>query len=98
VAELIFRLAREAGMKISPEIATCLYTAVLTDTGMFAFKGTNADTFGLAKELVLCGADPVKIAQQVYFSNPTSKMRLLGRGAFETASRRLARLDVYHSQ
>jgi phosphoesterase RecJ-like protein len=78
VAELIFRLAREAGMKISPEIATCLYTAVLTDTGMFAFKGTNADTFGLAKELVLCGADPVKIAQQVYFSNPTSKMRLLG--------------------
>lgn len=77
-AELIFRLAREAGVKISPDIATCLYTAVLTDTGMFAYTGTNATTFGLAKELVLCGADPVKIAQQVYFSNQTAKMRLLG--------------------
>jgi bifunctional oligoribonuclease and PAP phosphatase NrnA len=77
-AELIFRLARGIGFKISREIATCLYTAVLTDTGMFAFPGTNANTFGLAKELVLCGADPVKIAQHVYFSNQTAKMRLLG--------------------
>jgi phosphoesterase RecJ-like protein len=78
VAELVFRLAREAGVPISPESATCLYTAVLTDTGMFAFTGTTSDTFGLARELVKCGADPVKIAQQVYFSNPTAKMRLLG--------------------
>lgn len=77
-AELIFSLVREAGVKISPEIATCLYTAVLTDTGMFAYAGTSAGTFGLAKELVLAGADPVRIAQQVFFSNPTAKMRLLG--------------------
>ena len=32
-AELVFRLAREAGVAITPDIATCLYTAVLTDTG-----------------------------------------------------------------
>ena len=37
-AEMIFRLAREAGVKISPEVATCLYTAVLTDTGSFCFQ------------------------------------------------------------
>ena len=77
-AELIFRLAREAGVVICPEIATCLYTAVLTDTGAFAYPGTHASTFALARELVLCGADPVTIAQKVYFSNPTAKMRLLG--------------------
>jgi bifunctional oligoribonuclease and PAP phosphatase NrnA len=77
-AELIFRLAREAGVQVSPEVATCLYTAVVTDTGSFAFAGTTARTFALAQELVLAGADPVRIAQQVYFSNPTSKMRLLG--------------------
>ena len=34
-AEMVYRLARVAGVKISPEIATCLYTAVLTDTGSF---------------------------------------------------------------
>jgi phosphoesterase RecJ-like protein len=77
-AELIFRLAREAGVPISAEIATCLYAAVLTDTGSFGYAGTSADTFALARELVLAGADPAIIAQQVYFSNPTAKMRLLG--------------------
>lgn len=77
-AELIFRLAREAGVRVSPEIATCLYTAVVTDTGSFAYSGTTEHTFALAQELVRAGADPVRIAQQVYFSNPVSKMRLLG--------------------
>ena len=56
-AEMIYRLAREAGVQISAEIATCLYTAVLTDTGSFMFAGTNEHTFELARELVLAGAD-----------------------------------------
>lgn len=77
-AELIYRLALEAGVRITPEMATCLYTAVLTDTGSFAYTGTNQRTFALAQELVRCGADAARIAQSVYFSNPVSKMRLLG--------------------
>jgi bifunctional oligoribonuclease and PAP phosphatase NrnA len=77
-AEMIFRLAREAGVKINAEIATCLYTAVLTDTGSFCYAGTNERTFALAQELVRAGADPVGIAKNVYFSSSTSKMRLLG--------------------
>ncbi len=77
-AEMIYRLGREAGAQITKEIATCLYTAVMTDTGSFRFAGTTARTFALAGELVRCGADPVQCAQNVYFANPTSKMRLLG--------------------
>lgn len=77
-AEMIYWLAREAGVKITPEIATCLYTAVLTDTGSFSFVGTSERTFGLAQELVRCGADPVHIAQNVYFSKPEAKARLMG--------------------
>ncbi|HZI58624.1 MAG TPA: bifunctional oligoribonuclease/PAP phosphatase NrnA [Verrucomicrobiae bacterium] len=77
-AELIFRLAQAAQVKLTPEIATCLYTAVLTDTGSFCFAPTNACTFELAKYLVEHGADPGRIAQSVYFSSPTSKMHLLG--------------------
>ena len=77
-AELVYRLAREAGVKISPEIATCLYTAVLTDTGSFMFEGTNEHTFALARELVLAGADPARCARSVYFAHSTAKMRLLG--------------------
>ena len=77
-AELVFRLSQAAGVKLTPEIATCLYTALLTDTGSFCYAGTSACTFELAKYLVEHGADPGKIAQSVYFSSPTSKMRLLG--------------------
>src|ERR1700678_2152168 len=77
-AEMVYLLAREAGVKISPEIATCLYTAVLTDTGSFCFHGTSEQTFALAQELVRSGADPVRIARDVYFSTHISQMRLLG--------------------
>lgn len=76
--ELVYKLAREAGVRISPEVATCLYTAVLTDTGSFMFEGTNEHTFGLARELVLAGANPAACARNIYFSHSTAKMRLLG--------------------
>jgi bifunctional oligoribonuclease and PAP phosphatase NrnA len=77
-AEMVYRLGREAGVKISPEIATCLYTAVLTDTGAFMYEGTNEHTFELARELVLAGADPARCARHIYFGHSTAKMRLLG--------------------
>lgn len=77
-AELVYRLALKAGVTITPELATCLYAAVLTDTGAFCYQGVNERTFGLARELVRAGARPAEIAQQVYFAAPTSKMRLLG--------------------
>jgi bifunctional oligoribonuclease and PAP phosphatase NrnA len=77
-AEMIYRLARAAGVPICPDVATCLYTAVLTDTGAFCFIGTCERTFALAQELVRAGASPARIAQSVYFAYPISKMRLLG--------------------
>lgn len=77
-AEMVYRLAHEAGVAISPDIATCLYTAVLTDTGSFMFEGTNEHTFALARELVLAGANPALCARHIYFGHSTAKMRLLG--------------------
>jgi phosphoesterase RecJ-like protein len=77
-AEMVYKLAKQAGVNISPEIATCLYTAVLTDTGAFMFEGTNQHTFELARELVLAGADPARCARPIYFGHSTAKMRLLG--------------------
>lgn len=76
--EMVYRLAREARVRITPEIATCLYIALLTDTGSFMFEGTNEHTFELARELVLAGADPVHCARNIYFGHSTAKLRLLG--------------------
>lgn len=63
---------------MTPAMATCLYTAVLTDTGSFCYEGTDAHAFDLARDLVVCGARPAEIAREVYFSNPLPKMALLG--------------------
>ena len=79
VGELVHRLVKAAGCTVTPEMATCLYTALLTDTGGFCYGGIHASTFSLAGELVEAGADPVRIARDVYFANPFSKMLLLGK-------------------
>jgi phosphoesterase RecJ-like protein len=78
VGELVYRMVKAAGMTVTPEMATCLYTTVLTDTGGFSYGSTRAGTFALAHELTLAGADPVRIAQDVFYSTSTAKMMLLG--------------------
>jgi bifunctional oligoribonuclease and PAP phosphatase NrnA len=77
-AELIYRLARLACIPMDRDIATCLYTALMTDTGSFMFEGTNEHTFTVARELVLAGADPAHCARHIYFGHSTAKIRLLG--------------------
>jgi len=97
VGELVFRLVKAAGATVTPEMASCIYTTVLTDTGGFCYGATKPSTFALAQELTQAGADPVRIAQDVYFSIPTSKLLLLG-AALSNLNRegRLAWLWVTH--
>lgn len=74
--ELVFKLIREMRVDISPDIATNLYTAILTDTGSFHYSNTGADSLKIASELVRCGASPSLIAEQIFESNPPAKIRL----------------------
>jgi len=78
VAAMVYRIAIAAKIEITPSMATCLYTAILSDTGSFTYSSTNAETFALAHDLTARGANPSQIARDVYFSNPASKIRLLG--------------------
>ncbi len=78
VGELVYRLVKAAEVTVTPEMASCLYATVLTDTGGFCYGSTRASTFALARDLVEAGANPIRIAQDVYFSAATSKMLLLG--------------------
>jgi bifunctional oligoribonuclease and PAP phosphatase NrnA len=97
VGELVHRLLRAAGGTLTPEIATCLYTTLLTDTGGFCYGATRPATFALAHELALAGASPVHIAQEIYFSASMAKMLLLG-AALTSLRRegRIAWLSVTH--
>lgn len=78
VGEMVYRLIRAAGVPVTPQMATCLYVTLLTDTGGFCYGSVDASTFALAEDLVRAGADPIRIAQEVCFSTPVAKMLLLG--------------------
>lgn len=78
VGAMVYDFAVASGVEITAAMATCLYTAVLTDTGGFTYPGTGAETFALAEHLVQQGADSSAIARQVYFSNRAGKIRALG--------------------
>ncbi len=78
VAAMVYRIAVAANVEITPSMATCLYAAILSDTGAFTYSSTTADTFALVHDLAAHGANPSQIARDIYFSNPASKIRLLG--------------------
>ena len=95
-AELVYRMARLAGVPVDADIATCLYTGLMTDTGSFMFEGTGEHTFALARELVLAGADPAHCARHIYFGHSTAKLRLLGAALANLHREGPARLDLGH--
>jgi phosphoesterase RecJ-like protein len=83
--ELVFRLLTEMKATISPEMATNLYTAIITDTGDFHYGNTGKDTFFTAGHLVESGADPQWISENIYENFPMAKVRLMAK-AMQTLS------------
>lgn len=78
-AELVTRLLQDLDVDIDPDIATCLYAGVVTDTGRFQYGNSSADVLRLAAELIARGVDWVEVAQQVFESAPFGYLKLLGR-------------------
>jgi bifunctional oligoribonuclease and PAP phosphatase NrnA len=78
VAAMVYRIAIAAKIEITPSLATCLYAAIVSDTGSFTYSSTTADTFAIVHDLAVKGASPSQIARDLYFSNPASKIHLLG--------------------
>ena len=78
VAAMVYEIALAAGADVTPAIATCLYTALLTDTGSFTYPGTSAETFTLAHQLIALGAKADTVARDVLYSVPAGRIHLLG--------------------
>lgn len=76
-AEMIYWLIQALGAQTTPEIATCLYTGILADTGGFIYANTSTRTLTLGAELARLGADPHGIAATVFMSYRQAKMRVL---------------------
>jgi len=76
--EIVHRLLLQLGLPSDPEVATCLYAAILTDTGRFCFGNTTAAALRIAAELVDAGANPDLIAHRIYEERSVAAMHLLG--------------------
>ena len=76
--EMVFDLVEALGVRLTPEIATHIYVAVLTDTGGFHFSHITPRTFEICRRCTEAGAQPEAIARAVYDSSPMSRLRLMG--------------------
>ncbi len=78
VGEMVFRLAQALKVALEPEIASCLYLTLVTDTGGFRYSNATPAAFEAAAALVREGAHPEQVAQWLYESQPVAVVRLLG--------------------
>jgi phosphoesterase RecJ-like protein len=78
VAAMVYELALAARVVVNASMATCLYTALMTDTGSFTYPGTSAETFTLAHTLIALGAKADTVARDVLYSVPAARIHLLG--------------------
>ena len=65
--------------KINSDIATCLYTGIMTDTGSFRFPSTTSKTHNIIGQLIKKGANNADIHNQIYDTNSYARLQLLGR-------------------
>jgi len=97
VGEMIYNLCKATGVRVTKEIAECVYTALITDTGSFHYSNTTERTFKVASELVRTGVKPAKTAEAVFASYPWSRIRLMGEvllSAKRDSSGRVASLQL----
>lgn len=64
--------------KITPEIATCLYTGIMTDTGSFRFSATSAETHRVVADLMEKGAVNDEIHNNIFDTFSENRLQLLG--------------------
>lgn len=63
---------------IDADIATCLYTGIMTDTGSFRFRSTTSATHRIIADLIDKGAENDRIHNNVYDANSYNRLLLLG--------------------
>ncbi|MCB1246947.1 MAG: bifunctional oligoribonuclease/PAP phosphatase NrnA [Acidimicrobiia bacterium] len=88
--ELIHQVIGALGWSLTAEVATALYTGLVTDTGRFQYSSTTPHTHRVAAELLAAGVRPDVLGQKLFEENDF--------GYYTVASRVLGRavLDINH--
>lgn len=63
---------------ITTDIATSLYTGIMTDTGSFRFQSTTAEVHLIVADLITLGAENWKIHEHIFNSSTENRLKFLG--------------------
>jgi phosphoesterase RecJ-like protein len=77
--EILTKLADHWQWSLSPDVATCLLTGVLTDTGGLLHSNTSADVYRTVSQLLRAGASHQQVITSVFRTAQVSTLRLWGR-------------------
>ena len=77
-SELVYRMIRQLNGQITKDVATCLYTGMMTDTGNFSFNSNHPEMYEIVGELVSLGVDKDAVYNAVFNSYCADRMRLMG--------------------
>ena len=74
--QVLYREIVSEGVDIDTNIANCLMTGLITDTGRFQYRNTNYEVFQIASKLMQSGAELTFINDNIYGSIPMNAMKL----------------------
>lgn len=77
-AVILSRLLVSLGAEITADIATCLLTGIVTDTGSFRFRNTTPEALSTSAMLLEKGGDLTLMSEEIFQSKPLCSVRLLG--------------------
>ena len=74
---LVYKLLKQCNIEINKEIADCVLSTIIGDTGSFRYSNTNSEALKISGELLEVGADLTMITQAIYENEPLSKIKLI---------------------
>ena len=77
IYEFIANLLEDKAL-ITKDVATCLYTGIMTDSGSFRFPNVTANLHRIVADLIEAGAQNWRIHQQVYDNATEGRLKFLG--------------------
>ncbi len=82
--ELIYDLTKKMKFPLDKDMATSIFSAIVTDTRNFRYSNATARVFKIAAELVEAGADPHDISIEIYESKTKPEVKILGKALEKT--------------
>lgn len=89
--EMVYDFIVESGYsdKINADVAECLYTGIMTDTGSFRFPATSASVHRVVAHLKESGLQHAKVHENIYDSFLENRLRFIGHAL-------LNRMEVFY--